>query len=79
MCVCVCVSIYKGWVQVTSSVTLSNIILSNIFKLDVNFDKSTTGLHYFRIFSKLTKFKDDQKSIAISSIICLNSSFYSLK
>ena len=45
----------------------------------MNFDKSTVGLYYHRIFSVFTKFKDNQRSIAMSSINCLNSSFCSLK
>ena len=45
----------------------------------MNFDKSTAGFHYLYIFSMLTKFKDDKKSIAMSSINCLNSKFCSLK
>ena len=49
------------------------------FYLDVNFHKSITGLHYLHIFFMLTKFKDDQRSIAMLSINCLNLSFCSLK
>ena len=45
----------------------------------MNFDKSTVRLHYFHIFFMLTKFLDDQRLIATSSINCLNSSFCSLK
>lgn len=44
----------------------------------VNFDKSTTKLHYFCTFSILKKFKYDKKSIVMLSIIYLNSSFCSL-
>ena len=68
-----------GWVQVTLGVTLSNITPPNIFQSDVNFDKSTAGLYYLHIFSMLKKFKNDQRSITMSSINCLNSSFCSLK
>ena len=46
---------------------------------NVNFDKSTVRLHYLRIFFMLTKFESDQRSIVISSINCLDSSFSSLK
>ena len=42
-------------------------------------NKNTVGLYYLRIFSILTKFKDDKKSIAILSINYLNSSFCNLK
>ena len=45
----------------------------------VNFDKSTTKLHYLCTFSIFKKFKDDQRSIVMSSINCLNSNFCSLK
>ena len=68
-----------SWVQVTHSVTLNNVISLNIFYLDANFDKSTVRLYYLCIFSILTKFQCDQISIAMLSINCLNSSFYSLK
>ena len=47
----------------------------NIFLLDLNFDKSTIGLHLLLISYTLTKFPDDQRSIDISSIICLNCKF----
>ena len=40
----------------------------------MNFDKSTARLYHNCIFSVLTKFKDDQGSIVISSINYLNSS-----
>jgi len=40
----------------------------------VNFDKSTVGLNHNCIFSVLTKFKDNQRSIIMSSINYLNSS-----
>ena len=45
----------------------------------MNFDKSVAELHYFRIFFILTKFINDKKLIIMSSINCLNSSFYNLK
>ena len=38
-----------------------------------------SGLHYIHIFSMLAKFYSDQRSIVMSSINCLNSSFCSLK
>ena len=62
--------------RVTSGVTWTQ---SYISKFNRNFDKSTVRLHYFHIFFMLTKFYDDQKLIAISSINYLNSSFCSLK
>ena len=68
-----------GLVRVTLCVTLSNVTPINIFLLDVNFDKPTIELQYLCIFSILAKFQDDQKSIVMSSINCINSSFYSLK
>ena len=46
-----------GWVQVTPSVTLSNVTPLNIFKLDVNFDKSTMGYIIFVYSSCLQIFK----------------------
>ena len=45
----------------------------------MNFDKSTVRLHYLHIFFIIIKFQGDQILIVMSSIICLNSSFYSLK
>ena len=62
--------------RVTSSVTSTQ---PHISLLDVNFDKSTVGLHYLHIFFMLKKFHGDQRLIAMSSINCLNSSFRSLK
>jgi len=49
--------------QIIPEITLNNVTQPKIYSLDVNFDKSTVGLHYFRIFSILTKFKNDQRSI----------------
>ena len=60
--------IYMSWVQVTPSVTLSNVTLSKKISLNVNLDKSIAGLHYFRIFSILTKFKNNQRSTTMLSI-----------
>ena len=40
---------------------------------------SIVGLHYFCIFSMFAKFQSNQKSIVMSSINCLNSSFCNLK
>ena len=50
-----------------------------LFYLDVNFDKSTIGLHYLCIFFMFAKFQGIQRSIVMSSINYLNSSFSSLK
>ena len=52
---------------------------SYISKFDVSFDKSTVRLHYLHIFFMHTKFQGDHRSIAMSSINCLYSSFSSLK
>ena len=68
-----------SWVQVTPSVTLSNITPLNIFKLNVNFNKFTVRLHCLYILSMFTNFKDNQISIAMSSINYSNSNFCSLK
>ena len=62
--------------RVTSSVTWTQPYIS---QFHVNFDKSTIRLHYLHNFFMLTKFQGDQRLIAMSSINCLNSSFYSLK
>ena len=43
--------------RVTPGVTLNNVILFNIFKLDVNFDKLIVELHYRYIFSMFAKFQ----------------------
>ena len=45
----------------------------------MNFDKFTVKLHYLHIFFMLTKFKDNRRLIATSTINCLNSNFCSLK
>ena len=45
-----------SWVQVTPSVTLSDITSLNNLLLDTNFDKSTIGLHYIYILFMLAKF-----------------------
>ena len=58
---------------------------SNIYKvkfklhLVVNLNKFTIRLLYLYIFSMLAKFQDDQRSIVISSINCLNLSFCCLE
>ena len=62
--------------HITANQTLpKTTTLFNIFLLDVNFDKSTIGLHFLLIFSILTKFLEDQKLIAMSSIKYLNFKF----
>ena len=48
-------------------------ILLNIFLLYMNFDKSIVRLYFLLISSMLAKFQEDEKSIAMSSIKCLNS------
>ena len=55
--------------EVTPSVTYYIYIYKSII----------IGLDYLYIFSMFAKFKGNQRSIAISSINCLKSSFYSLK
>ena len=47
--------------------------------MNTNFNKTTVKLHYFHIISIFTKFQDDQRSIAMSLVNCLYSSFYNLK
>ena len=53
--------------------------LLNIFLLDVNFDKSTIGLYCLLKSFMLINFVKNQKSIAISSIKCLNFKFVRIK
>ena len=65
--------------SMTPDVTLSDITPFNNLLLDVNFDKSTVGLHYNHILSILAKFHSDQRLIVMLSINYLNSSFCSLK
>ena len=48
---------------------------SNIFLLGVNFENITLGLHVLITFSTLAKFKENQKSIAMSLVKCLNFKF----
>ena len=69
----------ESWVQVTLSVTLRDITQLNNLLLNVNFDKSTIGLHYIHILSMLAKFHSDKKLIVMLSINCLNSSFCNKK
>ena len=45
------------------------------FLLDVNFVKSTIGLHFLFIFSMFAKFWEDQRFIAMSSCKYLNFKF----
>ena len=45
-----------SWIQVTPSVTLSDITSLNNLLLDTNFDKSTVTLHYIHILFMLAKF-----------------------
>ena len=45
-----------SWIQVTPSVTLSDITSLNNLLLDTNFDKSTVMLHYIHILFMLSKF-----------------------
>ena len=63
--------IYKSCVQVKPDVTLSDITPLNNLLLDVNFDKSTVGLHYIHILSMLAEFHGDQRLIIMLSINCL--------
>ena len=69
----------ERWVQVTLSVTLRDVTQLNNLLLNVNFDKSTIGLHYIHILSMLAKFHSDKKLIVMLSINCLNSSFCNKK
>ena len=69
-------SVSVTFFRITSSVTWTQ---PHISKFDVNFDKSAVRLYYLHIFFMLTKFEGDQRFIAMSSINCLNSCFYSLK
>ena len=64
-------------VQVTPSIILNNVTPLNIFKLDANFDKSTVGYIIF-VFFMLANFQNNQISITMSSINCLNSRFCNL-
>ena len=54
---------------------LHSIFFFFILLLDVNFDKSTIELHFFLISSVFANFQKDQRTIAISSIKCLNFEF----
>ena len=45
-------------------------ILFNIFLLDVDFDKSTIGLHLILISSMFAKFLENKRSKAMLSINC---------
>ena len=65
--------------KVTHGVTLSNVTPINSFQFDANFDKSIVRWHYFCIFSMFAKFQGNQRLITMSSINCINSSFFNLK
>ena len=72
--------ISKDFIYIYSpAVTLSNVTPLNNFLLDVNFDKSTVGLHFLLIPSIPAKSQDDQRSINISFIKCLNFNFMYFK
>lgn len=49
--------------------------LNIIFLLDVHFEKSAIELYFLLIPFMLAKFQDDQRSITISPITCLNFKF----
>ena len=53
--------------------------LLNILLLGVNFDKSTIGLHFLLISSIIIKFQENQRSITMLSIKCLNFKFLYFK
>ena len=57
--------------SMTPDVTLNDITQFNNLLLDVNFDKSTVGLHYIHILSMLAEFHGDQRLIIMLSINCL--------
>ena len=64
MCVCVCVS----WVQVTPSVTLSNITPTNNLLFNLYFENPTVELHVLYVLKILAKFHANQMQFTIRSI-----------
>ena len=65
--------------KITPNITLRNVTSFIIFQLNANLDESVVRLYYLPIFSIIARFRGDQRSIVMSSINCLNLSFYSLK
>ena len=65
--------IYIHRFKLHRNIILRSVILINIFLICVNFDKFIVRFHY--LFSVLAKFQNDQISIVISSINCLNLKF----
>ena len=56
------------------------LVAQYFFLLEINFDKSTIGLHFLSMSFMLAKFLENSKSIAMSSSInCLNCKFLQLK
>ena len=68
VCVYVYVYVYMGWVQVTSSVTLSNVTTPNNLLLNSYFENLTVGLHILYIFNMHANFVTDQMLFTIRSI-----------
>ena len=61
-----------SWVQITSGVTLSNIILSNNLLMNLYFENFTIGLHILYVLNMHANFHINQILFTIQSI---NSSF----
>ena len=57
-----------GKISLQTSLVRTSSNSTNIFLLDVNFKNLTVGLYILIISSMFTKFQEDQRSIAMSSI-----------
>ena len=64
--------IYMGWVQITLSVTLSNITPPNNLLMNLYFENFTIGLHVLYVLNMHINFHINQMLFTIQSI---NSSF----
>lgn len=64
---------------ITLNVILNNLTPLNIFHLDANFDKWIIGLDFSLLLSILVNYKDELRSINISSIKELKFKFLYLK
>ena len=50
------VYIYRGWIQVTPDITLSNVTISNNLLMNLYFDNSTIGLHILFVLNMYANF-----------------------
>ena len=66
------ICIYRGWIQVTPDIILSNVTISNNLLMNLYFENSTIKLHVLYVLNVHTKFHTNRMLFTIRSI---NSSF----